>query len=67
MKHPMIWPDILEVRMYQKSIADIAYQKNTLVILPTALGKTIISMLIAANFLYNYVRKKILIMLETWK
>ena len=43
LEHPLIWPNTVEYRLYQKRIADVAYEKNTLVILPTALGKTVIS------------------------
>jgi ERCC4-related helicase len=39
--------------------------KNTLVILPTALGKTVIAVLICAEFLYNYKSKRVLIMAPT--
>jgi len=40
---PLIWPNKVEARAYQQTIADKAAQRNTLVVLPTALGKTIIS------------------------
>ena len=36
-----------------------------LVILPTALGKTVISAIVAANILYNYREAKILVMAPT--
>jgi ERCC4-related helicase len=52
-KHPLIWPKTVEYRLYQKKIADVAYERNTLVILPTALGKTVISAIVAANVLYS--------------
>jgi len=39
--------------------------KNTLVILPTALGKTVIAILVCAEFLYNYKSKRVLIMAPT--
>gem|GEM_PF-6649541 len=47
----MLWPKAVESRVYQKKIADVAYEKDTVVILPTALGKTIISALVAADIL----------------
>jgi len=53
-EHPLVWPETVEYRLYQKRIADVASEKNTLVILPTALGKTVISTLVAADILYNY-------------
>ncbi len=39
-KHPLIYPDTVEERLYQTTIAKTALGKNTLVVLPTALGKT---------------------------
>ena len=64
-EHPLIWPGKVEFRLYQKRIADIASERNTLVILPTALGKTVISAIVAANLLYNYRDAKILVMAPT--
>jgi len=64
-EHPLIWPGKVEYRLYQKRIADVASERNTLVILPTALGKTVISALVAANILYNYRDAKILVMAPT--
>ena len=64
-EHPLIWPGKVEYRLYQKRIADIASERNTLVILPTALGKTVISAMVAANLLYNYRDAKILVMAPT--
>ena len=54
LEHPFIWPNTVEFRLFQKKIADIASEGNTLVILPTALGKTVISAIVSANILYNY-------------
>ena len=65
LEHPLIWPKTVEYRLYQKLIADTAFKGNTLVILPTALGKTIISAIVSANILYNYPDSKILIMAPT--
>ena len=64
-KHPLIWSGAIESRRYQESIASTASKKNTLVSLPTALGKTVISALVVANILYRYSDKKILIMAPT--
>jgi len=65
LEHPLIWPETVEFRLYQKSIADVASERNTLVILPTALGKTVISAIVAANILYNYRESKVLVMAPT--
>jgi ERCC4-related helicase len=51
--HPCIKPGSLESREYQISIAMRALDGNTLVVLPTGLGKTAIALLVAASRLYN--------------
>jgi Fanconi anemia group M protein len=51
--HPLIRPDTIEKREYQLSIAMKALDANTMVILPTGLGKTAVSLLVAASRLYN--------------
>lgn len=63
--HPLLRKNVLQFRQYQKNISSHALSKNTLVILPTALGKTIISLLVSVNTLYNYRRKRILILAPT--
>jgi Fanconi anemia group M protein len=63
--HPLIWPHTIEFRLYQKNIATAAIKQNTMVILPTALGKTVISAIAAANMLYLYPNAKILVMAPT--
>ena len=64
-KNPLIWPKTLEARLYQQTIAEKACQKNTMVILPTALSKTLISILAAVHFLYKHWDQKILVMAPT--
>jgi ERCC4-related helicase len=63
--HRLMKKDCIEFRLYQNNIYESAKSKNTLVILPTALGKTIIAMLVSAEFLYNYKSRRILIMAPT--
>jgi ERCC4-related helicase len=63
--HPLLRRNILQFREYQKMIANSAMTKNTMVILPTALGKTIISLLVCINTLYNNREKRILILAPT--
>jgi len=64
-KAPLVWPDKVEARLYQQAIAEKACKKNTLVVLPTALGKTIISALAAVYFLYNHKQMRVLVMAPT--
>ncbi len=64
-EHPVVWNRSIELRSYQKNIADSAQRRNTMVILPTALGKTVISLLVCADMLYNYRDKRILVMAPT--
>ena len=61
----MVWPNTVEFRLYQTRIADVASEKNTLVILPTALGKTVISAIVAGSILYDYRESKVLVMAPT--
>lgn len=65
LEHPLIWPNSVERRLYQQTIADVAADRNTLVILPTALGKTVISAIVAAHILYTYRDMKVLVMAPT--
>ena len=51
--HPLIKPEGIESREYQLSIAMRALDANTMVILPTGLGKTAVALLVAASRLYN--------------
>lgn len=48
-KHDYIKPDSLERREYQVNIANAAEHANTLVVLPTGMGKTAIAVLVIAK------------------
>ena len=63
--NPLVREEILERREYQLKIAEKAAKRNTLVVLPTALGKTIIAALTASHFLYNFSHLKVLVMAPT--
>ena len=52
-------------RLYQQTILGTAANKNTLVVLPTGLGKTALAFLLAAQRLNNYPNSKILVLAPT--
>lgn len=49
--HPRIVPDTVEERGYQTRMVEQCVRSNTLLILPTGLGKTVIAVRVAAEFL----------------
>ncbi len=55
----------LSPREYQKAIFETAKNNNTLVVLPTGLGKTLISLLLAVDRIQKYPAKKILMLAPT--
>ena len=63
--HPLIKNNSIESRLYQNIIFNLSKDKNSLIVLPTSLGKTVISALICAEILYNYKQSRILIMAPT--
>ncbi|NHV97036.1 MAG: DEAD/DEAH box helicase [Thaumarchaeota archaeon] len=64
-EHPLVYPNLVEDREYQRRIASEARDKNTLVVLPTALGKTVIAALVAADVLYSFRDRRVLVMAPT--
>ena len=63
--NPLVRKEALEERTYQLKVAGEAVKRNTLVVLPTALGKTVIAALVASHFLYWYSGNKVLVMAPT--
>ncbi|MBE6505268.1 MAG: DEAD/DEAH box helicase [Methanobrevibacter millerae] len=62
-KHPLIKKDSIESRLYQQVLAgDVLKKGNTMVVAPTALGKTIIAILVAADRLQKVKNSKVLIL-----
>ncbi|MWV63721.1 DEAD/DEAH box helicase [Halorubrum sp. JWXQ-INN 858] len=51
--HPLLVDDFLQHRRYQLRLADAARTADTLVCLPTGLGKTAVSLLVTANRLHE--------------
>src|SRR5260370_2072603 len=58
-------PAVVEARNYKRAIANSAVAANTLVVLPTGLGKTIVAMLVAADRLSVFPEGKILVLAPT--
>ena len=54
-----------EPRLYQETIFETAVKKNTLVVLPTGMGKTAISLMLTINRLKNFPNSKCLIVAPT--
>lgn len=54
-----------EAREYQKKIAQTAFSSNTLVVLPTGLGKTMIAVLVAAERLRKLPGSKVMVLAPT--
>ncbi|MEM0480864.1 MAG: DEAD/DEAH box helicase [Candidatus Aenigmatarchaeota archaeon] len=57
--------ELIEPREYQINIANTAIKGNTLVILPTGTGKTIIAIIVAANRLNKYPESKVMMLAPT--
>ena len=49
--HPLIKPNSVWERSYQRELADACLDSSTLVVLPTGLGKTVIALLVIADVL----------------
>jgi ERCC4-related helicase len=64
-EHPRVRPGALEDRVYQAAIADVAIERNTLVVLPTGLGKTAIALRVIAETLRRRPTESVLFMAPT--
>ncbi len=64
-EHPRVRPGLLEDRRYQRSIAEAAVDRNTLVVLPTGLGKTAIALRVIAEFLLRHPTESVLFLAPT--
>ncbi len=52
-------------RLYQETILATAVNQNTLVVLPTGMGKTAISLMLAAKRIMSYPKSKVLVLAPT--
>ncbi len=64
-EHPRIRPGQLEDRAYQRGIAAAAARENTLVVLPTGLGKTAIALRVLADSLEREPTRSVLFLAPT--
>lgn len=64
-KHKFIKENKIESRLYQEAILSTAIKNNTLVVLPTGLGKTPIAVVLAAIRLEKFPKSKILMVAPT--
>ncbi|MDA4112774.1 MAG: DEAD/DEAH box helicase family protein, partial [Thaumarchaeota archaeon] len=55
----------LQPRAYQQNIAEAASRANTLVVLPTGLGKTMVAMLVAKARLEKFPKGKVVMLAPT--
>lgn len=61
--HPLIKKDAVESRLYQKVIAsDVLKSGNSMIVAPTALGKTLMAVLVAADRLNKFKESKVLLL-----
>ena len=61
--HPLIKSNAIEARLYQQVLAaDVLKKGNTMIVAPTALGKTIVATLVAADRLEKVKNSKILVL-----
>jgi ERCC4-related helicase len=64
-QHERIRPGALDDREYQRAIAEEAAAHNTLVVLPTGLGKTAIALRLAAEYLRRFPTRSVLFLAPT--
>ena len=64
-QHPRIRPGTIQERLYQRRIAERALRENTLVVLPTGLGKTAIALRVIAETLLQQPSRSILFLAPT--
>ncbi|MEM2581790.1 MAG: helicase-related protein [Candidatus Caldarchaeum sp.] len=64
-EHPFVREGVVEDREYQRTLVNEALEANTLVVLPTALGKTVVAELVAAELLHRHPGSKIIVMAPT--
>jgi Fanconi anemia group M protein len=62
-QHPLIMPEKIESRLYQQALASQVLKKgNSMIVAPTALGKTIVAALVSAERLNKIPSSKVLML-----
>ncbi len=62
-QHPLIKPEKIESRLYQQILAArVLKNGNTMIVAPTALGKTVVAALVAADRLKKFPDSKVLVL-----
>ncbi len=64
-KHELVRPGSIEYREYQVRAASLAINRNTLIVLPTGTGKTVIGLLIIAEWIKRNPDSKIILIAPT--
>jgi Fanconi anemia group M protein len=64
-EHPLIRPKTMQSRLYQEAMLGQAVQKHLLCVLPTALGKTNIAVMLAAHRLQKFPNSKVMVLAPT--
>jgi len=64
-EHPLIRKSTVESRSYQERIAEECLKANTLVCLPTGLGKTVVAALVIAERLLRFPEGRVVVMAPT--
>lgn len=63
--HPLLKEDVIKFRQYQQDIVSKSLYENSLIVVPTSLGKTIVALLVCLDILLNWKDSKILILAPT--
>ena len=54
LQNNLVKPDSIEAREYQISLASEAKSQNSLIVLPTGLGKTTVALQVILHILYGF-------------
>ena len=63
--HPLLRDEMIKYRQYQEDIVNRALYNNSLVVIPTSLGKTIVALLVSLDILLNWKKSKVLVLAPT--